>query len=156
MGFFPPVDCYLLHGHLGHQIKGGEVCTGKAVFVLAHLDGVQPLIHRSEAGEIRDAAVQEGEMNATGDKDKDAEVTSSSKHICSPQRFQTEPTPTRLIHQPSLSKRAPQKKPPHEADTCSERSWESWPQHHHSTARSISKPWCLHVQRIHFENSQLF
>lgn len=72
MFFFPSADCYLLHGHLGHQIKGGKVCTGEAVFVLAHLDGIKPLIHRTEAGEIRDAAVQEREMNATEDKNKDS------------------------------------------------------------------------------------
>lgn len=80
---FASADCYLLHGHLGHQIKGGEVCTGKAVFVLAHLDGIQPLIHRSEAGEIRDAAVEQREMNATEDKNQD----------CSHQLIQTPVTP---------------------------------------------------------------
>lgn len=62
--------CYSLHGHLGHNIKCGEVCTGKTVFVLAHLDGIQPLIHGAETGEIRDAAVQEREMNTKEDKNK--------------------------------------------------------------------------------------
>lgn len=78
--FFASADFYLLHGHLGHQIKSGKVCTGKAVFVLAHLDGIQPLVHRTEAGEVRDAAVQERQMNATEDKNKDSKVTSSSQH----------------------------------------------------------------------------
>lgn len=72
------VDCYLLHGHLGHQIKGSKVCTGKAVFVLAHLDGIQPLIHTTEAGEIRDAAVQEREMNTMDDKNKDSKAGSGN------------------------------------------------------------------------------
>lgn len=69
---------YLLHGHLGHQIKGGKVRAGEAVFVLAHLDRIQPLIHRTEAGEIRDAAVQEREMNARADEDKDPRKSASS------------------------------------------------------------------------------
>lgn len=58
---------YLLHGHLGHHIKSGKVSVGKVVFVLAHLDGIQPLVHSAEAGEVWDAAVQEREMNTEGD-----------------------------------------------------------------------------------------
>lgn len=61
---------YLLHGHLGHHIKRGEVRAGKTVFVLAHLDRIQPLVHGAEAGEIRDAAVQQGQMNSTQDQSK--------------------------------------------------------------------------------------
>lgn len=59
---------YLLHGHLGHHIKRGEVRAGKTVFVLAHLDCIQPLVHGAEAGEIRDAAVQQGQMNSMQDQ----------------------------------------------------------------------------------------
>lgn len=58
---------HLLHGHLRHHIKCSEVRIGKAVFILAHLDGIQPLIHSAEAGEVWDAAVQEREMNTEGD-----------------------------------------------------------------------------------------
>lgn len=58
---------HLLHGHLRHHIKCSEVRIGKAVFILAHLDGIQPLIHSAEAGEVWDAAVQEREMNSEGD-----------------------------------------------------------------------------------------
>lgn len=57
---------HLLHGHLGHHIKCGKVGAGEVVFVLAHLDGVQPLVHGAEAGEVWDAAVQEREMNTKG------------------------------------------------------------------------------------------
>lgn len=57
---------HLLHGHLGHHIKCSIVSVGKIVFVLAHLDGIQPLVHSAEAGEVWDAAVQEREMNTEG------------------------------------------------------------------------------------------
>lgn len=59
---------HLLHGHLRHHIKGGEVGIGKVVFVLAHLDSIQPLVHGTEAGEVWDAAVQEREMNPAEEK----------------------------------------------------------------------------------------
>lgn len=54
---------HLLYSHLRHYIKGGETSTGKALLVLAHLDGIQPLIHSVEAGVIRDCAVKEGEVH---------------------------------------------------------------------------------------------
>jgi len=55
-----------LHGHLRHHIKCWKVRIGKVVFVLAHFDGIQPLIHSAEGGEVWDAAVQEREMNTEG------------------------------------------------------------------------------------------
>lgn len=58
---------YLLHGHLRHHIKCGKVRIGKVFFVLAHLDGIQPLVHIAEGGEVRDAAVQEREMDTEGE-----------------------------------------------------------------------------------------
>lgn len=56
-----------LHGHLGHDVKRGEVGVGKVFLVLAHLDGIQPLVHSAEAGEVWDAAVQQREMNTEGE-----------------------------------------------------------------------------------------
>lgn len=54
---------HLLYSHLRYYIKGGETSTGKALLVLAHLDGIQPLIHSIEAGVIWDCAVKEGEIH---------------------------------------------------------------------------------------------
>lgn len=54
---------HLLYSHLRYYIKGGETSTGKALLVLAHLDGIQPLIHSVEAGVIWDCAVKEGEVH---------------------------------------------------------------------------------------------
>lgn len=54
---------HLLYSHLRYYIKGGETSTGKALLVLAHLDGIQPLVHSVEAGVIRDCAVKEGEVH---------------------------------------------------------------------------------------------
>lgn len=59
-------DQHLLHGHLGNHIKAGEVSIGKVVFVLAHLDGIQPLVHSTEAGEVWNTAVQERKMDTGG------------------------------------------------------------------------------------------
>lgn len=59
-------DRHLLHSHLGNHIKAGEVSVGKVVFVLAHLDGIQPLVHRAEAGEVWNTAVQERKMDTGG------------------------------------------------------------------------------------------
>lgn len=64
----PQGDQHLLHSHLGHNIKGAKVGVGEVVFVLAHFDGVQPLIHVAEAGEVWDTAVQEWEVDTGKDK----------------------------------------------------------------------------------------
>ena len=58
---------HLLHGHLRDHIKCRKVRIGKVFFVLAHLDGVQPVIDGAEGGEVWNAAVQEREMNAEGE-----------------------------------------------------------------------------------------
>lgn len=57
---------HLLHSHLRDHIKRRKVRIGKVVFVLAHLDGIQPLVHRAEGGKVWNAAIQEGEMNTEG------------------------------------------------------------------------------------------
>lgn len=54
---------HLLYSHLRYYIKSGEASAGKALLVLAHLDGIQPFIHSVEAGVIRDCAVKEGEVH---------------------------------------------------------------------------------------------
>ena len=51
--------CSLLHGHLGDGLEGDVVCFGKGLFVLAHLDGLEPLVHGAEAGEVWRGAVQQ-------------------------------------------------------------------------------------------------
>jgi len=53
----------LLHGHLRHNGEAVEALVAEVLLVLAHLDGVQPLVHRGEGGEVWSAAVQQGQMN---------------------------------------------------------------------------------------------
>lgn len=63
----PGSRLHLLHGHLRHHIKSRKVSVGEVVFVLAHLNSIQPLVHGAEAGEVWDAAVQQREVNAEKD-----------------------------------------------------------------------------------------
>ena len=49
----------LLHGHLGDHVKVCELCIGKVVLVLAHLDGIQPFVHGAEGCKVWRAAVQQ-------------------------------------------------------------------------------------------------
>lgn len=57
---------YSLHHHLRYNVEGGEAGVGKALLVLAHLDGFQPLIHRVKAGVVGDRAVQQWQVDAGG------------------------------------------------------------------------------------------
>ena len=59
-----------LHGHLGHHAEAVEALIGEVLLILAHLDGVQPLVHRGKGGEVWRAAVQQRQMNTgyTGDR----------------------------------------------------------------------------------------
>lgn len=74
---------YLLHGHLRHHIKCGKVRIGKVFFVLAHLDGIQPLVHAAEGGEVWDAAVQQGEMDTVGGNKQGTSATRNKKAFTS-------------------------------------------------------------------------
>lgn len=56
-------DGDLLHGHLRHHLEAGEVFAAKVLFVLAHLDGLQPFVHRAEGREVGRAAIQKRQMD---------------------------------------------------------------------------------------------
>lgn len=78
---------YSLHHHLRYDVKGGEAGVGKALLVLAHLDGFQPLIHRVKAGVVGDRAVQQWQVDAGGGAgDRDGQGTSAysqmDRNVC--------------------------------------------------------------------------
>lgn len=67
---------YSLHHHLRNHIERGEAGAGEALFVLAHLDGIQPLVHRVKAGVVGNCAVQQGQVDAGGGAgDRDGQDT---------------------------------------------------------------------------------
>ena len=71
-----------LHGHLGHHAEAVEALVGEVLLVLAHLDGIEPFVHRGEGGEVGRAAVQQRQVNTghPGDRRQEQDIESLSRN----------------------------------------------------------------------------